>query len=202
MNNDYKSVTKYLEKNRKKTNYNIGGFIKKLCSKVLVCICLIIVGLIVLKYDKNNSKTIYKFIYEDNFSFATINEFFKSHFGDILPFQNVLDSKTTAVFNDSLKYSSLSIYKDGIALEVDENYLVPTLSSGIVIFIGEKEDFKNTIVIQTEDGINIWYGNITSSNVNLYDYVEKNEILGMANGTTLYLAFEKEGNFVDYKTYF
>ena len=60
MNNDYKSVTKYLEKNRKKTNYNIVGFIKKLFSKVLVCICLIIVGLIVLKYDKNNE--IYNFL--------------------------------------------------------------------------------------------------------------------------------------------
>lgn len=202
MNNNYKSVEKYLEKNKNKSSFNIKNFIKVLVSKVLICICLFIIGLIILKYDNNNSKTIYKFIYETNFSFSSINKYLKDHFGDILPFQNVLDKKTTEVFKDNLVYKNLNIYKDGVSLEVDENYLVPILENGVVIFIGEKQDFGNTIIIEQENGVNVWYGNITNINVNLYDYVKKSEILGMVSGKKLYLAFEKEGDFVDYKTYF
>lgn len=202
MNNNYKSVARYLEKNKNKQSINVGGFVKVLVSKVLVCILLLTTGLIILKYDKNNSQKIYKFIYETNFSFASVNDFFKTNFGDVLPFQNITENNTTSVFNEDLVYNNLSIYKNGIALTVSENYLVPSTTEGVVIFIGEKEDFKNTIIIQTKDGVNVWYGNITGSNVNLYDYVEKSDILGMTSGNTLYLAFEKDGEFVDYKNYF
>ena len=202
MNNNYKSVAKYLEKNKSKQTINVGGFIKVLVSKVLVCILLLITGLIILKYDKSNSQKIYKFIYETNFSFASVNDFFKTNFGDILPFQNITEEKTTSVFNEDLVYNNLSIYKNGIALTVSENYLVPNIYDGIVIFIGEKEDFNNTIIVQTNEGVNVWYGNITGSNVNLYDSVKKSEILGMTSDDTLYLGFEKDGEFVDYQNYF
>lgn len=202
MDNNYKSVERYLEKNKSKQSINLGSFIKVFVSKVLVCILLLITGLIILKYDKNNSQKLYKFIYETNFSFASVNNFFKTNFGDVLPFQNITDDKTTSVFNEDLVYNNLSIYKNGIALTVSENYLVPNIYDGIVIFIGEKEDFNNTIIIQTSEGVNVWYGNITGSNVNLYDSVKKSEILGMTSSDILYLGFEKDGEFVDYQNYF
>lgn len=202
MNNNYKSVSKYLSKQQSNNKLSISLIIKKALSKIMLSLLLLIVGLIVLKYDSNNSKSIYKFIYENNFSFATINEYLKNHFGDIIPFQGILDDETTKVFNEDLVYSNLSIYKDGISLDVTENYLVPSLNDGIVIFVGEKENFGNTIIIQTEEGVNIWFGNIVSPNVNIYDYVKESSIIGMVDGTKLYLAFEKEGTFVDYKTYF
>lgn len=43
---------------------------------------------------------------------------------------------------------------------VSNNYLVPTLESGIVVFMGEKEGYGKTIIIEQINGIDVWYSNI------------------------------------------
>ena len=35
----------------------------------------------------------------------------------------------------------------------------------------------------------------------LYDYVEKGELLGETNNNTLFLTFQKNGEYLDYKKY-
>ena len=131
MNNEYKSVSKFL--NKEKSEFCFVKVIKKLFSKVLVCILLLLVGLIVLKYDKNNSQIIYKFIYEDNISFAKIKTKLENTFGDILPFEETINKNVVSVFNEELTYKSVNKYKDGVSLEVEESYLIPSLEEGIVI---------------------------------------------------------------------
>ena len=42
----------------------------------------------------------------------------------------------------------------------------------------------NTVIIQGVDGVDIWYGNLTNVSVKLYDYVEKDKLIGVS--------FEKE----------
>lgn len=195
--NKYKSVSKFLSNNQLQKK----SFFKKFISQVLLCIIIFLGLLILLKYDKNNSETIYKFIYESNFSFAKVNELYDKYLGDILPFQNSAKKKVTAVFNENLSYSNLSLYKDGVNLTVSEEYLVPVVEEGIVIFSGEKEDYGNTVIIQQANGINVWYGNIKNISVNLYDYVAKGEFLGIANGSNIYLVFEKSGEYLNYKEY-
>lgn len=51
--------------------------------------------------------------------------------------------------------------------------MVPTLESGIVVYIGEKEDYGTTVIIDQIDGVEVYYSNITVENLKLYDYVEK-----------------------------
>ena len=86
-------------------------------------------------------------------------------------------------------------------LTVDENYMVPVLESGIVIFLGEKEGYGNTVVIEQVDGVDVYYSNISTDNVKLYDYVEKGTLLGEAENKKLYLVFQKDGTFLNYKDY-
>ena len=69
------------------------------------------------------------------------------------------------------------------------------------MFIGEKENYGNTIVVEQTDGIEVFYSNIKLNNIKLYDYLEKGELLGEVNDNTLYLVFEKEGKYLDYKEY-
>ena len=78
---------------------------------------------------------------------------------------------------------------------------IQTLNSGIVVFIGEKEHYNNTIIIQGIDGVDIWYGNVTNVSVNLYDYVEKNTLLGSAMEDHIYFVLQKEGQYLDYEEY-
>ncbi len=92
------------------------------------------------------------------------------------------------------------MYEDGVKLTVESNYLVKSLDSGIVVFIGDKDKYGKTVIIQQMNGVDVFYGNVTSS-VNMYDYVEKGSLIGETIDTNLYLAFQKEGSFVDYKEY-
>lgn len=197
--NEYKSVSKVLGK--KKQEIGLGKIFKNLLFKVLVCILILLLGLIALKIDYKSNKVIYKFIYETNFNFAKINELYQKYLGDIIPFQAKTEEEIP-VFSEDIVYKSLSIYKDGVSLTVGSDYLIPVLENGIVVFIGEKENYGNTIIIQQVDGVNVWYGNVTNVNVNLYDYVSKGEFLAASSQEDIYIVFEKEGEYLDYKNYF
>ena len=107
---------------------------------------------------------------------------------------------TEKVFNECLKYNNSSLYLDGVKLEVDDNYLVPSLSEGMVVFIGEKDGYGKTIIIEDLDGIYNWYGNIESSSLKLYDYVEKGSLVGEVN-KYLYLVFSKGDKYLNYEKY-
>lgn len=193
---EYKSVNKYINKNNKK-NRNVNNFF----IKILICIVIVLSLLTFIKYDKNGKQVISKYLYKNNISMATINNWYKKHFGDILPFQSIVKEKTKLVFNNSLEYKSMSIYKDGIKLNVDSNYLIPAIESGIVVFKGNKDDYGNTVIIEQTDGVTVWYGNVDNANVSLYDYVSKGEYVGEAKDKYFYMAFQKNGKMIKYNEY-
>lgn len=195
---EYKSVQKYLNKNKKPTKQKHTLY--KFIIRLFICILIVLGTLIFIKYDKNGKQIIYKYLYENNINFATINNWYQEHFGDILPFQNTVKEKTKLVFNENLVYKDASIYKNGVKLNVEDNYLVPIIESGIVVFIGNKDDYGKTVIIEQIDGVNVWYGNIDNINVSLYDYVSKGELLAEAS-KSFYMAFQKNGKFLKYQYY-
>ena len=194
---EYKSVAKYLDRNNKSSRSKpVFGFF----TKVLVCLIIVLLLLVFLKYDKNNKQIIYKYLYENNISFSGINSWYKKHFGDITPFQDLVKDNTKLVFNDNLVYKDASIYKNGVKLNVENNYLIPIIESGIVVFIGNKDDYGKTVIIEQTDGVSVWYGNVENINVSLYDYVSKGEFLAEANGS-FYMVFQKDGKYIKYDEY-
>lgn len=195
---EYKSVQKYLNKTKKPTKQKHTLY--KFIIRLFICILIVLGTLIFIKYDKNGKQIIYKYLYENNINFATINNWYQEHFGDILPFQNTVKEKTKLVFNENLVYKDVSIYKSGVKLNVEDNYLVPIIESGIVVFIGNKDDYGKTVIIEQIDGVNVWYGNIDNINVSLYDYVSKGELLAEAS-KSFYMAFQKNGKFLKYQDY-
>ena len=195
---EYKSVQKYLNKNKKPTKQKHTLY--KFIIRLFICILIVLGTLIFIKYDKNGKQIIYKYLYENNINFATINNWYQEHFGDILPFQNTVKEKTKLVFNENLVYKDASISKNGVKLNVEDNYLVPIIESGIVVFIGNKDDYGKTVIIEQIDGVNVWYGNIDNINVSLYDYVSKGELLAEAS-KSFYMAFQKNGKFLKYQDY-
>ena len=105
------------------------------------------------------------------------------------------------VFNEKLTYKKHNTYKDGCVLTVDKNYMVPALESGVVVFLGEKEDYGTTIIIEQIDGIEVFYSNVDAINLKLYDYVEKGKLIGEVKKDKLYLVFSKDGKYLDYQKY-
>lgn len=174
--------------------------IRSFISRVLVTIAIFLFGMILVKSDVSFKNKILDNVYNKQFKFVQLGEIYQKYFGNILSIDKVLvDEKP--VFQEKLSYLKSSKYKDGVKLTVDENYMVPILESGIVIFLGEKEGYGNTVVVEQVDGIDVYYSNVSFSNIKLYDYVEKGELLGEAQDKKLYLLFQKDGKFLDYKEY-
>ena len=109
--------------------------------------------------------------------------------------------KTTPVSKtDNINYYDKKDYLDGVELSVEENYNVTMLESGLVVFIGEKEGYGNSIVVQQSNGIDVTYGNVKESDIKVYDYIEKGKIIATASNK-FYMTFASDGEILDYKTY-
>jgi len=185
-----------VRKNNKKNNYKISS---KYVLKLLLTIVIVLIVLILIKSSNNFKANFYKYVYEQNISFAKLNKLYEKYIGNALPLENVVN-KTEVVFSEKINYTNKENYKDGVKLEVSSNYLIPIQESGIVVYIGEKEGYNNVIIIQQEKGDDMWYGNISNVNVKLYDYVNKGAVLGECNDY-LYLLFKKDGNVLNYEDY-
>lgn len=172
--------------------------IRKWLNHFLITIIIFLVASILVKQHPKLKTTMIENVYEKNFKFTKVKEIYQKYFGKILSVDKIVKEEE-AVFNEKLTYTKKNAYKDGVALTVSKKYMVPILESGIVVFIGEKEDYGSTVIIEQIDGVDVFYSNITTSNIKLYDYVEKGELLGEVKTDKLYLVFQKDGKYLNYK---
>lgn len=175
-------------------------YLRSLILRSLTVVVIFLLLAIISKGNKQYKDVIVTNLYEKNISFTKIQNIYNKYLGGIVPLDKVTTS-TTPVFNEQLEYSNESIFYDGVKLEVIDKYLVPVIEEGMVVYIGEKENYGNVVIIEGIDGVDIWYGNMESTTVELYDYIEKNTYLGQTKDNYLYLAYSKDGQFLDYKEY-
>lgn len=192
---------KYIDKITKKERTNISPtkkYFKNLIIRVLIVTVIFLSLAIVCKSDSSLKTKIYDYINSENISFTKIKSLYDKYLGGVLPLKK--DGDTEEVFNETLKYDSISIYHDGVKLSVGDNYLVPSMKEGMVVFIGDKDNYGNTIIIEDLSGVDIWYGNVSNTSLKLYDYVEEGTLLGEAN-KELFMVFSKDDKYLDYEEY-
>ncbi len=195
--------SKFLTKKKfkKKKDYErVKKYLFSLFSRVLCTVVLVLLLLIGFKMDKNFKVNFHDQVYNQTFPFQEFKKIYQKYFGESLSLK-AIDTEQQQVFDETLNYKSLNSYQDGVKLEVTSNYMVPSLESGIVVFLGEKEGYGDTVIIQQVNGVDAWYGNIKTNGIQLYDYIEKGKLLGEAQDNKLYLAFQKEGKFQNYQEY-
>jgi stage IV sporulation protein FA len=174
--------------------------IKLTISKVMITTIILLVGMIIVKKEPNTKMFFKQNLYEKSIKFTKTKEIYNKYFGNILSLDQIM-YKESPVFNETLTYNSKKTYKDGVELTVTEGYMVPNLNNGIVVYIGEKEEYGTTVIVEQENGIDVFYSNITFDGLKLYDYVEKGEYIGRAKTSKIYLLFQKDGEVLDYKNY-
>lgn len=194
---DYSKYKKIIDKNRSNKERS-KNYVRGFLTKFLIVIILFLGVLIVCKKDESIKDKIYSYVFKDDIAFTKIKRAYTKYLGGILPLKKELN--TEKVFSEKLKYDDLSIYKDGVKLSVIDNYLVPSLKEGMVVFIGDKDDYGKTIIIEDLEGNDIWYGNIENTNLKLYDYVEEGSYVGEANNT-LYMVFTNGDEYLDYEKF-
>lgn len=200
MNEELEKIKNNFKQKRQRT-IRKELFIMRNINRFLVVIVLTLFTLIFLKSNLNFRELFYNNVFEKNFSFAKVNKLYEQYFGSPIPFNDLINKQATYVFQEKLEYSESNKYKDGVALKVYKDYLVPSLNEGIVIFIGDKDEYPQTVIIQQANGIDVWYSNINNLTVKLYDYVEKNAPLGEVIDDNLYLVFKKGADVLDYNDF-
>lgn len=181
-----------MKKNKKcvKSKFTISN----LLSKFLLLIIVALSVLIILKlFPDLKSK-----IFNSNINLSGLNALYTQYFGGILP-ETKTESKT--VSKESIKYSNAEEYNEGVKLTVETNYTISSQSAGLIIYVGNKDGYGNTVIVQRPDGLEIWYANLENINISLYDYIKQGQTLGTVKDNTLYMVFTKDGKHLNYKEY-
>ena len=128
---------------------NKKKYLKSFITRVLIStILFLIVGILInrndrfLLYYKNH-------VYEKSLSFNKFSSILNKYFKNTINIEDPVKS-----VNKDINYSSYNAYKDGAVLNDIGN--VYPFKSGIVVFIGNKEEYGNTIIIQGMDGVDIY----------------------------------------------
>ncbi len=187
------------QKNRK-VKRTLKKSVRGLISRIMITVILFLLTLILVKENKEFKKLLIDKVYNESLQFTEAKKIYEKYFGSILSVDKIVPEEE-AVFSEKLDYKKSNLYKDGVELEVSKEYLTPALESGIVVFMGEKEDYGTTIIIQQIDGVDVWYCNIEAKDIKMYDYVKKGALIGQVKSNKLYLVFQKEGKYLNYKEY-
>lgn len=155
-------------KNKKDSKAN--NIFKKILSKLFT---IVIFTMIVITLSNMSPK--FKSFIVDKVLNSTID----------FSFVNKLSNKVTNIFktsNNTLpvvkeENNRKERYKDGIKYIVNKGASVNIKDSGIVTYIGNKDGYNNTVIIQQSNGYYAWYGNIKEE-VKLYDYIESGSKIG------------------------
>lgn len=168
-------------------------YIKSLFTRILVSIILFLLISIFVNSSSDNLLFFKDNVYDKNIKFNKINSLYNKYFGKVLPKEEVIP-----VSNNN-EYSNFNTYKDGAVIS-DVNVVYP-FKSGIVVYIGDKDDYGKTIIIQGMDGIDYWYSNVENINVKLYDYIDSDTIIASPIDNKLYVLFSRDGKFLNYEEY-
>lgn len=196
MNPDLQRIKNEI-RNRKQPRTN--SFFYIFLNKFLITCLVTIICLICFKKNSSLKELFHDKVLSVNFNFAFFNEVYEKYLGGVLPFSDFLPS-SAPVFNEKLVYSDSKPYLDGVSLSIGDDYMVPSLDTGLVIFVGEKEGYGKTIIVQGTDGVDIWYSNMKDINVKIYEYINKGDNVGGCS-SDLILVFKKDGNVLDYQKY-
>lgn len=179
-------------KKQEHPNYISNLFTRTLLSVILILICAIFTNL-----SDANLLTFKNYFFNETLAFNQINNLYTKYFGNIIP-ENV--SPTIPVSLNDKNYKTIEKEGDAFNVSLTGN-TYNFLESGVVVFLGEKEGLGKTMIIQGIDGVDIWYSNLSNLNATMYDYVEKNSLVGEFNDQKAVLTFMENGEYISYEKY-
>ena len=162
---------------------------KNLLNKVCLSIIFMLCSLIFVEYG--NNRELYKSnVLENNISFSKLRSYYDKYFV----------GKKDEVSNSDVLVSNELDYEivDGRYKYLKEE--VNGIESGIVVYVGEKDNLGNTVIVQGVDGVDVWYSNLSEVKVSLYDYISNKDLLGLSNEYYL-ISLYKDGKLITYEEY-
>ena len=128
---------------KKNNNSNKNRYINNLVTRILLSIILFISIAIYVKYNSYNSKYIKKYFFTDSIKFTKINNWYQNKIGKLIPSKSLNNSMVFS--NDDIKTNDYENYLNGVKINETIGNPIPILYGGIVVFIGEKDGYNNTV---------------------------------------------------------
>ena len=188
-NGDTMKDSKYYKRKLSKLSVNGNSWL----SKLLITIIIVLVCLIVCNFNDELRDSFVKEVLEDNMKFSNFNKLYKKF---------MIDSNESIVVNDTvIDVSDMEEVDGRYRFNYGIDYQVETLQSGIIVYIGDKDNLGNTVIVQGNDGIDVWYSGITLKEYGLYDYVSKGDILGLSSDVYVTISIYEDGELLKYEEY-
>lgn len=168
-------------------------YINDLFIRTIISIILFFFMFFLLNNDKLY-KNVSKVVFDNTIDFSYIRSKTNKLLGRIT-------KKDYFVVSEKLEYKNVEKYNNSYKFITDDNYVINNIKSGVVTFIGNIDDLKNTIIITGDDGYDYYYSNLENINVKIYDYIDKNVILGSTKGNYFYLTISKDNNYYNYEDF-
>ena len=195
---EYLRMHKSKKKGFKSTNeVSKKKILSKYLTKFMLAIIFFLISIIFTNVSDKNLLLYKEYVLTESLPFTKIKGWYEELFGEVLP----KSDNTQTVMSGKLVYKEIKDYQDGEVLTVSSKALVNSLTSGVVVFSGEKDGYGNTVIIQGIDGADIWYGNLENVSVTLYDYIEEGTVIGSIKDEFLYLVIKKDNEFIKYEDY-
>lgn len=182
--------SKYYRNKIAKKNINNSSWL----TKLLLSIIIVLVSLIVCNFDSSIREKFTNEVLEKNINFGLYNKYYKKFMSK--------EEETVEVSNTLDDILDIEEVNGRYKIKQDIESPVVSLTPGIIVFNGLKEDLGNTIIIQGNDGVDIWYSGVTLNGFSIYDYISKGEIIGSCNGESILVSIVKDGDLLKYEEYF
>lgn len=190
---------KHHNSNEEKDKERRIKYFRGLITRSLLAIIMVLGIVIFTKMDSANKELVNKYFFSDTLNFTEINNYFHDKFGSVVP--QVPTNEALVFSSRDIKNYDYELVGDHYEIKVNKGSTISSLCGGIVVFLGEKDNLGNTVIVQGNDGVDIWYGGINNTNISLYDYVEKDTILGESSNDYLNLKLMKDGKNYAYDKY-
>lgn len=185
--------------------------------KVLASACLVLIVAILFRSPSDEADKVQHYIKQtmgQEFQFAAVSDWYVRQFGKplaLLPAKNPNEDSVDGLSeeNEYALPASGKILEDfgdngqRITIETGKGAAVEAMNEGLVHFVGMKEGFGKTVIVQHADKSETWYGNLNGIDVNLYEYISKGTKVGSAMDSAdntkgaFYFAIKKGDHFID-----
>ena len=167
----------------KKTS-NKKNYLKVLLNKLFTVIIFTMLVITISNYSPKFKSFLVDKVLNDSMDFSFFNNI-------VNKITTVFKSEEIIPVSSNINDTKYEKYLSGVKYIINDNEEVTIKDSGIVTFIGEKDGYNNTIIIQQSNGYYAWYGNIKES-VKLYDYIEKGSVIGSASKEYYYVLLKDD----------
>lgn len=141
----------------------------------------------------------------NDFPFARVHAWYSETFGSPLGLEPTIPS------SDNNDLFQLPVHGNvtehfhsngtGIYITPDASETVHAWEAGIVTFVGKKKDTNKTIVVQHADGSKTTYGNMSDTDVHIYQHVVQSQPIGSFEATEddspVFFSLEQDDSYVD-----